>query len=148
MNGIPRIVGTTGLILLLIGGTGVVLGSYSQGVDNCESGSSISISSFVADDNTNSQIAPVPFDDLSPVEQRIFLEAYTRTHNISDIYQEWSTSRFEDIRAVTYQQQQYEISHIVTDCGISTGKFIKFGGIVSVVIGLGLFGIVGIHRAR
>ena len=146
MNGIPRIVEVTGLILLLIGSTGIVSGIYNQGVDDCESGSAISISALTTDNNISSQAELISFDNLSPMEQRIFLEAYTSTYNISEIYQKWPISRFDDVRAVTYQRQQYEVSKIVTDCGISIGRLIKFGGIVSAVIGLGFLGIVGVYR--
>ena len=83
MSSVPRIVGAVGVILLLIGGTGVVWGSYVQATDDCESGSSLSISPHAANKDPDPQTDPVAFGDLSPMEQRLFLEAYTSTDNSS-----------------------------------------------------------------
>ena len=83
MSSVPRIVGAVGVILPLIGGTGVAWGSCVQTVDDCESGSSLFISPHAASEDADLQTDPVAFGDLSPVEQRLFLEAYTSTDNSS-----------------------------------------------------------------
>ena len=135
------------MILLLIGGTGVVWGSYVQATDDCESGSSLSISPHAANENADPQTDPVAFGDLSPMEQRLFLEAYTSTDNSSDVPERWPPSRFDDTRVVTYRNQQYDIKPTVVDCGVS-GKTATLGGVASSVVGVGLLGIVRVQRAR
>ena len=146
MTSITRIIGAIGVVLLLIGGTGIAWGSYNQALYDCESGSSMSISNLTADETTAPQTEPVGFDNLSSVEQRIFLEAYTSPTNTAETYQNWPTSRFENARVVTYRGQQYRVQGLTSVCGIPPGTYIKYAGIASSIIGVGFLTVTGLKR--
>lgn len=61
------------------------------------------------------------FSGISPVEQRIFLEAFTDEHDASSVYGNWKTTWFDDVQVIEYRGKQYELMQAVVDCGPSSG---------------------------
>lgn len=144
-----RLAGIVGVALVLVGGAGIVGGGYLQTTDECISGTQLEIDRLSENTTEFSQSERVRFDTLTAVEQRIFLEAYTGQHDLSRIYQNWSSSRFEGIRVVTYRGTQYEIGEVVVDCGISSYViYLKFGGRGSFLLGIGVLALTGGWRVK
>lgn len=79
--------------------------------DPCDAGYMLSISADEGNDSTH----PKHFEELAPVDQRLFLEAYT-TNNFSDLYE--GSGNFENLsRAdVVYRGQRFNTGVVSSNC--------------------------------
>lgn len=125
------------VVILLAGGTAVAAGFYQEATSDCTSGNALSTYPL---EGNRSGTAPeaVAFEDLSPEEQRIFLEALEDEHNVSRTYEDWSPSLFADVRTVNYRGQQYRVTEVETDCASLSATLLKMGGAGLVLVGLGM----------
>ena len=115
--------------------------------DECRSGTALHVSptSPDADDHTEGLRG---FDELTPVEQRLFLEAYTDDHDSTDVYENWSRSWFDDVRSVAYRGERYAVTVAVVDCG-APGREPRNRGIHAALAGLAVLGLAaGWRRLR
>ena len=135
---VTRLGAVVATVFLLLGVAGIVGGGYVEVTDTCESGHALDISRLSENNTGYNASNDVPFAELSPVEQRIFLEAYTDEHGISPIYEEWPESRFEGTTVIEYRDARYQASKIIWDCGGTPGMFLIAGGVVSVLVGVGV----------
>jgi len=128
-----------GIAMLVLGGAGLTNASYQQSTNECESGTLLSIDRVNDEGTTSERI--VSFAELSPTEQLIFLESFTSENDISDVYQPWSPTLFNNTRIVTYRGSHYEITEVVNDCANSLLIEMKIwwfglslGGIVTLIL--------------
>lgn len=133
-DSVARYAAAIGAVLVVLGGAGVAVGGIQAAAASCDSGQSLYVSTTEGTDSTD----PVAFEELSPVEQRIFLEAVTDENDVSRDYDEWS-SWFERVDAVTYRGQTYEVTRIHSDCVPGFGRVFLFFGLPVVFAGLWLF---------
>jgi hypothetical protein len=155
--------GRLGLVLVLIGGTGFAGGNFIQAQDDCVSGTGIEIANVSSQNTTAFMNQTAPFSELSPDEQRIFLEAYTESteeQRLSEPQMNWSdswfvresstTDQFGDqsrrIRYVEYRNEYWELTIFHADCGVSSGTFIWIGGVLVLVLGGSVLAIAGLWR--
>ena len=114
MSRTVRVSTVIGIAILLVGAVLVAGGSYWTAFVTC-SGTSLSIDRSTGGDPSDSASGRVSFEGLSPVEQRIFLEAYTADGR-SATYADWSSSWFDGIERVSYRGDRYEVVAIHADC--------------------------------
>jgi len=153
--------GRLGFALVLIGGAGFAGGNVIQASDECVSGTGIEIVSVTPQNTTTYMNQTEPFSELSPDEQRIFLEAYTDStedQRLSEPQMNWSdswfvresssTDRFEEqshgIRYVEYRNEYWELTTFHADCGVSSGTFIWIGGVLVSILGGLVLAIAGL----
>lgn len=139
-----RSIATLGAILVVLGAVGFAGGTYLLWTDECRSGTELHVStvSSDADDRTEGLRA---FDELTPVEQRVFLEAYTDDHDSTDVYENWSRSWFDDVRFVAYRGERYEVTVAVVDCG-APGRELRNRGVHGALAGLAALGLASARR--
>ncbi|MFC4358804.1 hypothetical protein ACFO0N_12710 [Halobium salinum] len=148
-----RTVSLVGLTLLLLGAAAVGGATVGAVPNDCTSGHGVSVHALGADESVDPGTEVVAFEDLSPVEQRVFLEAYTDRENGNDygsspVYEggvPWDT----DARVVEYRGERYEVGTWVADCGPGYRFVLGFGGGAVALVGalvLGLAGVVGGYR--
>lgn len=136
-----RIIGIVSIVLLLIGGTGFAWGSYQQATTTCESGHLLNVESVGAGESPDSSFERVSFDNVSAVEQRIFLEALTAEDNFSRTYEDAEFGNVSQA-VVTYRGEQYLAQTMVNDCIGMKSTFIRIGGIILALIGAGGLALV------
>lgn len=128
--------GRVGIFLLVVGSLAFAFGSNMAAAYSCVQGTSLSLSPVSDETESNGEI--VEFDDLTPVEQRIFLEGYTDRNKLSDIYGNWSSEWFGDdsyYGAVVYRGTTYSIERSPTVCGLPPGTFLRPGGLALLLVG-------------
>lgn len=155
-----RHVQIVGTLILLLGATGFATASYVEADYDCVSGTVLDIQVVDEKGTTDLQSNTISFGNLSAVEQRIFLEAYTysaESYGVSDVYANWSESWFDEMGTydepnsplyVAHQGSYYEVIEGHVDCGLSNSTFVQLGGILSVLLGGGILGVVGVLRMR
>lgn len=125
-----RTVSLFGLVLLLLGGGGVALGSVVSATDTCTSGYGITLYPLDGNESVDSEAGVVAFEELPPVEQRVFLEAYTDPdrqdggYGSSPAYEDgvpWNN----DVQFVEYRGERFEVSGWVGDCGPGYGPVLR-----------------------
>jgi len=84
----------------------------------------------------NDSEAEVHFHELSPSEQRIFLESYTSDPSFSDVYSNGQAMGFLSIDSVEFRNSTYEIELDNTTCGPDDGTFVKRFGAGIILLGL------------
>ena len=146
MNRTTRLGVVVGVGLLVLGSAGIASGGYLEFIDDCQSGYALDISSLDEDDPLWNSSDRVSFTSLSPVEQRIFLEAYTDERGISPTYEEWSSSWFDDGTVVEYRDERYRVNAVVLDCTATYGTFLIGGGIISILFGVGVLVQAGVWQ--
>lgn len=121
MVSVLRLVSAAGVALALFG-TGSIVGvTYQQNLDECVSGTALHVTTLTVAESKYSPAEIVQFSSISPVEQRIFLKAFTDEHHTSATYGNWSPTWFDDVQAIAYREKQYELQLAVVDCGPSSG---------------------------
>lgn len=155
-----RLAGVFGAMLVLLGGAGFASGSIMQAEDDCVSGTVLDIEPVDENETADLQGNTTAFANLSLVEQRIFLEAYTEGtagSGVSDRYENWSESWFDETGAydekhsplyVTYRGSYYEAIGGAVDCGLSIGPFVRIGGILGLLLGGSILGAAGVWQMR
>ena len=142
--------------LVVIGGVGFFVGGQMASADNCVSGTY-----FQFEPVTESKVADLSgnttaFENLTAVEQRIFLEAYTDSVDgggYSDTYadrsEEWfsgnpgtGTATGDTPSYVAYHGEYYEPQPMAVDCGVSTGGLVQIASILSGLIGAVVLAVV------
>lgn len=125
-------------VLLLMSGTLLFAGGNTIYKEECEPGTELII------EKTSSPDTIIQFEQLSPTEQRIFLEAYTDDGvRTSDRYSsvnwsnEWFNLANETAVSISYRGQDWELTVASADCGIPLGKIMRKLG-----VRLGIIGIV------
>ena len=153
--------GRLGCALILIGGAGFAGGNVIQAQDDCVSGTGLEIANVTPQNTTAVMNQTAPFSDLSPDEQRIFLEAYTDStedQRLSEPQMNWSdswfvresssTDRFGEqsrrIRYVNYRNESWQVTIFHADCGVSSGTFIWIGGVLVSILGGLVLAIAGL----
>jgi hypothetical protein len=136
-------VAIVGIVLMLFGGTMIAGGTYQQATSDCTSANGLHVTEAPG---TGSDDEATHFDDLSPVEQRIFLEAYTGENNSSREYEDWSRSWFDDVRSVTYRGERFQVSVFTTACDQEDGPNLKHVGISTVLVGATVLAVPQIRR--
>jgi len=149
-----HLMGQIGVVLLLLGSMGFFGGHSVQAQNDCVSGTQLVIEKAPKTNMTMLENNTTAFADLSPDEQRIFLQAYTdsadnRRH--SDTYENWSDEWFDseqwgEPRYVKYRSEYWELMLFARDCGLGAGMFAQFGGILSLALGGALLITTGIRR--
>lgn len=144
-------IGTIGVVLALVGAVGFAGGSYLQANSQCVSETALHITHATDEGHEYSETNVREFDSLSPLEQRIFLEAHTSQYGVSRSYENWSRSWFDGFQIVEYRGERYEVSEAVTACSYSEaasveGFYLKLGGIAAGMSGGLLLGIAGVRR--
>lgn len=137
MSSIPYRVGIIGVVLILLGGAMIAGGTYRQATSDCKSVEGLHVTTSSPGGSNG---AVTSFDDLSPVEQRIFLEAYTDDDNSSRSYENWSASWFDGVQAVSYRNETYRVSVFTTACAEENRLNFKLVGIAIVLVGTAVLG--------
>lgn len=148
--------GRLGVVLLLVGSTGFGVGSGMAAQDDCVSGTELGIDRVAAPNTTAVTRNTTAFTELSPVEQRLFLEAYTESDDdrrYSDRYANWSEAWFDSghpsgPQYVAYRGEYWELAFFAADCGVSVGVFVRIGGVLALLLGGALLTAVGVSRLR
>lgn len=140
-----------GVVLVLLGGVGFAAGSVMAAQYDCVSGTELAIDRVAEPDTDNNTTA---FAELSPVEQRLFLEAYTSSsgdRRYGERYANWSEGWFNGSSGpayVEYSGEYWELSFFAADCGVSVGVFVRGGGALGALLGGLVLTLAGILRLR
>lgn len=153
-----RIVALLGVVLVLAGVAGFGTGSYLEASNDCVSGTVLDVDPVEENGTSDLDGNTTAFEDLSPDEQRVFLEAYTDDGDgsgWSDTYANWSQSWFDGMgafdsapRYVRYRGGYYETTIGHVDCGLSAGPFVRIAGILGLALGWILLGTAGVWHLR
>ena len=146
--------GQIGVVLLLLDSMGFFGGHFVQGQSDCVSGTQLVVKKAPETNVTIVENNTTAFADLSPDEQRIFLEAYTDSadnRRYSDTYENWSDEWFDseqwgEPRYVEYRSEYWELILFAKDCGLGAGMSAQFGGTLTLGLGGALLIITGIRR--
>lgn len=121
MSSALRLAAAAGVALTLVIFGAVAGVTYQQSFDECVSGTTLHVDQTPDADSGYSAEEIRLFSSLSPIEQRIFLEAFTDERNASSVYENWTTAWFDDVEVVEYRGKQFEVMIAVVDCGSSSG---------------------------
>jgi hypothetical protein len=122
-----------------------------EAANDCVSGTGIVIER-VASLSTAEMNETADFAELGPVEQRIFLEAYTKSSDdtrMGDTYQnlppEWSES---DFRYIDYRDTYWRLFAFHSDCGPEIGSLVINVGVGGLLLGSLILIIVRLWEPR
>lgn len=143
-----HLVRTASVILLLLG-TVFFSGGYFLSDGECTSGYALDLDRAEGSDTNTTEGNVTNFEDLSPMEQRIFLEAYVDLADrsgSSDVYAEWPEGRFgmgsDTPLYVDYRGELFETEIHTVDCGLPTDELLQsfgvFLGSIGVVLRVGV----------
>lgn len=143
-----------GVALVLLGGAGFAAGSVMLAQYDCVSGTALGIEKVAEPNSTAVTGNTTEFLELSPVEQRIFLEAYTDSSDNwrhGETYANWSGEWFDSGRSyrpgyVEYRDEYWELLLHASDCGGSAGVFVRIGGVLCSIIGGVVLTVSGLWR--
>lgn len=138
----------TSVILLLLG-TVFFSGSHFSSGGECTSGYALDLDRAEGSNDSAVDGNVTDFEDLSPMDQQIFLEAYidlAEGSGSSDVYAEWPEERFERDSytplSVDYRGELFETSLHAVDCGLPVDELFQslgvFLGSLGVVIRVGV----------
>lgn len=134
--------------LIVLGGVGFFVGGQMALTDNCVSGRSFQFEPIAESNEADLNGNTTAFENLTAVEQRIFLEAYTDAIDgtgYSDTYADWSEAWFNG-NSVAYRGAYYEPQPLAVDCGVSTGGLVQLASILLGLIGAVAFAVVAAWR--
>lgn len=138
----------TSVILLLLGTVFFSGGHFSSGGE-CTSGYALDLDRAEGSNDSAVDRNVTDFEDLSPMDQQIFLEAYVDLADrsgSSDVYAEWPDERFGLSSStplyVDYRGELFETSIHAVDCGLPADELLQslgvFLGSIGVVLRVGV----------
>lgn len=128
-----RLVVVLGAVLVLTGGATAAFGVYQGATSECGSGTKLMVSHLGPDESTGT----IAFEDLSPEERRIFLDALRDENNMTDRGNSTS-ALLQDDRIIAYRGVLYHVDEVVVDCRVPFGSQLEVGGTALVLIGGGI----------
>lgn len=148
MTSKTELVRTTSVILLLLGPVFFSGGHFSSGRE-CTSGYALVLDRAEGSETATSEENVTNFEDLSPMDQQIFLEAYVDLDDragSSDVYAEWPGGRFGmgsyTPLYVDYRGELFETEIHAVDCGLPADELLQslgvFLGSIGVVLRVGV----------
>lgn len=107
MNWLLRLV-VLGAVLVLAGGATAAVGVYQEVTYDCPPGFVLSLDQLGP--NESPEATGVPFEDLSPEQQRVFLDAFRDDHGVTDY------TPVLDGYVVAYRGSRYRVDGLYVLC--------------------------------
>lgn len=133
-----------GCVILLLLGTVFFSGGHFLSGGECTSGYALVLDRAEGSDTNTTEGNVTDFEDLSPMDQQIFLEAYVDLDDrpgSSEVYAEWPEERFGlgsyTPLYVDYRGERFETEIHAVDCGYPIDKLLQLLGVF-----LGSIGVV------